>query len=570
MRRFLCILLAAFLCLPVSSLAEGDIVVVDWIGEPETEVIELQSEDVGPALEIEIGEPVEIVLELPPQEEPEDLPEIIQETELETAEEAQDAPILYTDLVLDTAYAMVGLRSMGWQVEAWNGKAPFSISTWVSLDGAVLYSAVEGLAEDGAVSFSYMPEHFGVHVIHAVIEDEAGNKAELQAELPVSVDEYETELTWEKSVRDVELTGNWAHDLVAIAKSQLGYAESERNFIIDKNGFTHGFTRYGAWYGAAYANWCAMFVSFCLNYAGIPSDQVPYEAGCEAWIRKFDGMGVYHKKDYEPRSGDIVFLTFEENSHVGIVTDVRGDAFSTIEGNVDKAVARHDYHLSDGEIEGFADMHALMARAGLIEETETVVAQAEAPQLIIYQPESREVAVLGDEVVFTAQVAEGACRWQVSDGDEWRDLSDSSTLSGAETDTLRFLSSETRAGKAYRLVVSSEAGEQISDEVTFYLRETVIAKELTFDRQPHSAVIAQLGDEVVFTARAAGAAYQWQYNNGIGWRNLTESTTWYGVETDTLRFISSQPRLDYQYRVVITGDAGVRVSNRVTFELAEQ
>ena len=571
MRRFLCILLAALMCLPVSALADEDIIIMEWLEEPELEVIELVPEEPAITVELEAEETVhEITLEAEP------IQEVAQQAALEVREQREEAPVLYSDLTLGTAYAMADQRAITWQVEAWNGKAPFSISTWVTLDGAVVYSAVEGLDADGAVSFSFLPERFGVHTVHAVIQDEAGNAQTHEASLPVSVDEYETELTWEKSVRDVALTGDWARDLVAIARSQLGYMESERNFVIDKNGFVHGFTRYGAWYGAAYANWCAMFVSFCMYYAGIPSDQVPYEAGCEAWIKKFSSLDVYHTKQYQPRPGDIVFLTFEENSHVGIVATVDGDAFSTIEGNVGKSVVRHDYHLSDAEVEGFADLHALMARAGLTEVDSVVEVamvtepeQTEAPRLIVYQPESREVAVLGDEVVFSALVAEGVrCRWQISDGGEWRDLTDSNTLSGAESDTLRLLSSETRAGRAYRLAAENGQYAEISDTVTFRVREKVIAQEVAFDRQPHDAVIAALGDEVVFTARAAGASYQWQYNNGSGWKNLTESATWHGVDTDTLRFISSALRLDCQYRVVATGEAGVRVSNRVTFSLA--
>ena len=570
MRRLMCAFLAAALMLlPVRPLAEDDLILMDWVEEPEIEVVELLPVEPEPVLEI-VPEELAEEIALEPEEEP--VRELVQEAAAPESEAApEEAPTLYADLVLDTAYAMVGQRAMSWQVEAWNGKAPFSISTWVTLDGAVVYSAVEGLNEDGAVSFAYMPEHFGVHTVHAVIQDDAGNEEEREAPLPVSVDEYETERTWEKSVADVALTGDWARDLVAIARSQLGYMESERNFIIDKNGFVHGFTRYGAWYGAAYANWCAMFVSFCMYYAGIPSDQVPYEAGCAAWIKKFDRMGVYHEEDYQPRPGDIVFLTFDDadSSHVGVVIDVRGDAFSTIEGNVNKAVARHDYHLTDDEIDGFVDMHGLMARAGLTVETEET-AQAETPRLIIYQPESREVSVLGDEVVFSALVEDAACQWQVSDGDQWQDLTDSNTLFGAESDTLRFASSESRADKAYRLVASNEAGEEVSDAVTFRVREKVIDKELSFDRQPRDMTIARIGDEVVFSARAAGVSYQWQYNNGSGWKNLTESTTWHGVETGTLRFFSSLPRMEFQYRVVVTGEGGARVSNRVTFTLEQE
>ena len=43
--------------------------------------------------------------------------------------------------------------------------------------------------------------------------------------------DVETEEEWKASFADASLTGNWAQDLVAIAQSQIGYAESEDNFI---------------------------------------------------------------------------------------------------------------------------------------------------------------------------------------------------------------------------------------------------------------------------------------------------------------------------------------------------
>ena len=46
----------------------------------------------------------------------------------------------------------------------------------------------------------------------------------------------ETPKDWEKSLEGVELTGDWAQDLLAVARSQLGYRESERNFILNEDG----------------------------------------------------------------------------------------------------------------------------------------------------------------------------------------------------------------------------------------------------------------------------------------------------------------------------------------------
>jgi hypothetical protein len=75
--------------------------------------------------------------------------------------------------------------------------------------------------------------------------------------------DVETADMWEATLPP--LTGNKAEDLVLIAKSQLGYAESKRNFVLDEDGVTKcGITRYGQWYGNPYGNWANMFTAFCL------------------------------------------------------------------------------------------------------------------------------------------------------------------------------------------------------------------------------------------------------------------------------------------------------------------
>ena len=91
--------------------------------------------------------------------------------------------------------------------------------------------------------------------------------------------DLESRVIWEATLPE-KLTGVWADDLLAVAESQLGYAESSRNFQVCAT-VTKGYSRYGAWYGSPYGDWCAMFVSFCLHYAGIPREAFPYEANCE-------------------------------------------------------------------------------------------------------------------------------------------------------------------------------------------------------------------------------------------------------------------------------------------------
>ena len=77
------------------------------------------------------------------------------------------------------------------------------------------------------------------------------------------------------------LSGLWTEDLLTVAQSQLGYEQSEKNFELDADdGVTvRHYTRYGEWYGNPYGEWDVMFLSYCLNYAGIPQSAIPQRAG---------------------------------------------------------------------------------------------------------------------------------------------------------------------------------------------------------------------------------------------------------------------------------------------------
>lgn len=76
------------------------------------------------------------------------------------------------------------------------------------------------------------------------------------------------------------MTGNWDEDLLSVAKTQLGYEQSEKNFEIDPaDGVTlRYYSRYGQSYGNPYGEWDVMFLSYCLKYAGIPQSAIPQEA----------------------------------------------------------------------------------------------------------------------------------------------------------------------------------------------------------------------------------------------------------------------------------------------------
>ena len=115
-----------------------------------------------------------------------------------------------------------------------------------------------------------------------------------------------------------------AADLVRIAADEIG----------KESGMTN---KYNDWlFGPGSAqHWCAAFVAWCADQAGIPTDIIPKTGGTivmDEGIRK-KGKRVTMK---EAKPGDIVFFSHGGNGgiyHVGIVEKGNGDSIDTIEGN---------------------------------------------------------------------------------------------------------------------------------------------------------------------------------------------------------------------------------------------
>ena len=136
--------------------------------------------------------------------------------------------------------------------------------------------------------------------------------------------DVEDEETWSTKT-NVVLTGAWADDLTAVAKSQLGYQQSERNFQLDDEDQTtvRHYTRYGAWYGNAYGAGDVMFLSYCLNYANVPQTTVPQRAGVQALRSDLRGSEwLKAAAEVELVPGDIVFYNSITTETVAVEEDV--------------------------------------------------------------------------------------------------------------------------------------------------------------------------------------------------------------------------------------------------------
>lgn len=159
---------------------------------------------------------------------------------------------------------------------------------------------------------------------------------------------------WESVAKQVNLTGDWSEDVLAVAESLLGYSESGRD------------------------EWSAVFASFCLNYAKVES--VPLETDCNRWVQKLreNQCELYHEAGgYIPMTGDLIFFDMnnsgstkerEDSSdqkiadHVGLVVEVIPatgavpSKIKTIEGDSDESVQYVVYDLKDDRIMGYGEL----------------------------------------------------------------------------------------------------------------------------------------------------------------------------------------------------------------------
>ena len=183
--------------------------------------------------------------------------------------------------------------------------------------------------------------------------------------------DLETAEDWEKTLKDVELTGVWTDDLIAVAKSQIGYTESKKNYLTEDGETKQGYSRYGAWFGVPYGGWDVMFASFCLNYAGIPKEAVPHDSSAEKWVQALAELKLLDPaEDRVPKLGDLIFFADETGKITGveiIIDLITGkdktiSEIKTIGGDRDNQVSRGRYEADDASIAAYCGMDKALER----------------------------------------------------------------------------------------------------------------------------------------------------------------------------------------------------------------
>ncbi len=188
----------------------------------------------------------------------------------------------------------------------------------------------------------------------------------------------------EEVIEPVELVPDYVTWLLEVASEEVGYREGD-----------HGWSKYGEWAGDPYAQWCAEFLTWCVDqvdqrhgthlldrlyplYSGQNTGRAWFIRAGRYVVRKgeVDGWGYEWLKghgafirtgDYIPQPGDYVFFTWtsgEDTDHVALVESCSRTAdgktrIHVIEGNNPVGVARNTYSLSDTQILGYGTVHDL-------------------------------------------------------------------------------------------------------------------------------------------------------------------------------------------------------------------
>lgn len=147
--------------------------------------------------------------------------------------------------------------------------------------------------------------------------------------------------------------------VIAVARTQIGYREGKNNY-----------TKYGVWYAKAmgykganytmfsHGAWCAMFVSWCGNQAGLSNSRWYYYAYTPDGVAEYQKRRCWHwKNGYTPKSADLVFYDWNNDKvvdHVGLVENNNNGTITTIEGNYQDQVKRRVINANSQFIFGYA------------------------------------------------------------------------------------------------------------------------------------------------------------------------------------------------------------------------
>lgn len=128
-----------------------------------------------------------------------------------------------------------------------------------------------------------------------------------------------------KRLCDVDLTGDFRKDMIAVALSQTGYHEgnSEADYGGGNSRGNQDFSEYGRFLESSGNAWCSEFGTWCVRMSGLPEDILRDSRGANAGRFTKGTPSRYYRwselsfagGDYTPREGDILLWAWDLDEH---------------------------------------------------------------------------------------------------------------------------------------------------------------------------------------------------------------------------------------------------------------
>lgn len=223
---------------------------------------------------------------------------------------------------------------------------------------------------------------------------------------------YNTNTSYSNSIyfrrlNAVELTGNYATDILNVAFSQEGYHES--NSSSDMTGYSDGnknYTEYGYCAGVNGEPWCASFISWCARRARIPKEVLHTSVyACASYF----GAEFRKSGEYTPKAGDIIIFDWVKDGlctlmpieahgdHVSLVYRVSGDTVyyidgngTDLQGNDANDVRCHSRKISDENIKGYGVYTDKAADISLVKRTYVFGQYSDVDETLWYGYEAQQ------------------------------------------------------------------------------------------------------------------------------------------------------------------------------------
>lgn len=150
--------------------------------------------------------------------------------------------------------------------------------------------------------------------------------------------------------------------VIEVALQEVGYKETGKNITKYSKDFDMKYTDF---YNTKKqgAEWCDIFVDWCFvtAYGEAKALELLYQpkkscgAGCKYSANYFRSKNAFVKRGQDlPHEGDQIFFgAYGEESHTGLVKEVKDGRVYTIEGNSNDAVREKNYSLSYNKISGY-------------------------------------------------------------------------------------------------------------------------------------------------------------------------------------------------------------------------